>query len=240
MKISIAQVQPTKGDIESNILRHLRWIKMAIKDQSDLVFFSELSLTSYEPTLAKSLAMSLDDPRLAVFQDLSHQHSITIGLGLPTAASNGQMISMAFFQPDKSLRIYSKRQLHADEKPFFMEGEGQLIVETKNQKIAPAICYESLQRSHIENAQRLGANIYLASVAKDQNGIDKGLAHYPNVAKEFAMPVLMSNCVGFCDNFHSAGQSAVWNKDGRLMAALSSTEEGILTFDTQSEEVSKQ
>jgi apolipoprotein N-acyltransferase len=42
----------------------------------------------------------------------------------------------------------------------------QVIIKTNDTNIAPAICYESLQPIHIENAFKLGADVYLASVAK--------------------------------------------------------------------------
>ena len=51
------------------------------------------------------------------------------------------------------------------------------------------------------------------------------------------MPVLMSNCVGFCDNFLSVGNSSVWTKDGKLVGQLDDKTEGILIFDTETEEV---
>ncbi|ANF49138.1 hypothetical protein A0O34_00560 [Chryseobacterium glaciei] len=46
---------------------------------------------------------------------------------------------------------------------------------------------------------------------------DKAMIHYPEIAKKFSMPVLMSNCVGFCDNFQSVGKSSVRSKQGNLV-----------------------
>jgi hypothetical protein len=53
-----------------------------------------------------------------------------------------------------------------------------------------------LQPNHSEKAFQLGADIYIASVAKSQSGVDKAMRHYPEVAKKYAMPVLMANSVG--------------------------------------------
>jgi hypothetical protein len=85
----------------------------------------------------------------------------------------------------------------------------------------------------------LGADVYLASVAKSLNGVEKAFDYYPRVAKQYEMPVLMSNCVGFCDNFLSVGKSAVWTKAGALVGQLDDTSKGILIFDTETEEVTK-
>jgi predicted amidohydrolase len=239
MKLSIAQLKPVKGNISANIEKHRKLINLAVSLDAAAIFFPELSLTSYEPELAKELATNLDDRRLTLFQETSDRHTITIGVGLPTKSPAGIRISMLIFQPNQVRQTYSKQQLHSDELPYFVAGNGQLLVTVDAMSIAPAICYESLQPDHSDHACKLGAQIYLASVAKSQNGVDKAMIHYPEVAKKYAMPVLMSNSVGFCDNFMSAGQSSVWTKRGLLVDQLDQDAEGILVFDTENEEVMK-
>jgi predicted amidohydrolase len=206
----------------------------------DTIFFPELSITGYEPELAKELVTNQDDKEFDNFQEISNKNKITIGLGMPTKSNSGIKISMIIFQPDTPRQTYSKQQLHSDEFPYFVNGEEQIILTVDNKKIAPAICYESLQTDHSDNAKILGAEIYVASVAKSQNGINKAMTHYPAVAKKFSIPVLMSNCVGFCDNFESVGQSSVWTKQGNLAGQLDEKSEGILIFDTETEKIIKQ
>lgn len=235
MKIGIAQVRPLKGDIPGNIARHQRMIELASVLQASAVFFPELSLTGYEPELAKDLAATPDDSRFDVFQQIADRYNMTIGVGLPTRIETGICISMVIFQPGSLRQTYSKQQLHADELPYFVLGEEQLILSVGNAKLAPAICYESLQDSHAHQAFQLGAEIYVASVAKSQGGVSKAMAHYPAVARKYAMPVLMANCIGDCDTFESAGQSAVWTKKGVLLAQLDGKSEGMLVFDTETE-----
>lgn len=239
MKISIAQARPIKGDISANIDKHIILIELASSLKATSIFFSELSLTGYEPELAKDLATNQDDTRLDSFQEISNINKITIGLGIPTKTKTGIQISMIVFQPGRPRQTYSKQQLHSDEFPYFENGNRQIILNVDKKKIAPAICYESVQPDHSEKASKLGAEIYLASVAKSQNGVNKAMTHYPKVAKNYSMPVLMSNCIGFCDNFVGAGFSAVWTKKGQLAGQLDDKNEGILIFDTETEEVIK-
>jgi len=200
-------------------------------------FFPELSLTGYEPALARELAKDPDDRLFDEFQEISNAHGLTLGIGAPTKVDSGIRISMLVFQPNLPKKIYSKQQLHADEFPYFVSGKDQMILTVNNKKVAPAICYESLQASHADTAAGLGAEVYVASVAKSQNGIDKAIKHYPAIARKYAMPVLMSNCLGFCDNFLSVGKSTVWTKQGRLAGQLDDTNEGLLIFDTETEKV---
>lgn len=146
---------------------------------------------------------------------------------------------MIIFEPNKPRQTYSKQQLHSDEFSYFENGFGQVIIKSSDKNIAPAICYESILPTHSENAFNLGADVYLASVAKPENGIKKAFEHFPAVAKQYAMPVLMSNCVGFCDNFLSVGKSTVWTKEGKLVGQLDDKMEWILLFDTETEVIIK-
>ena len=237
MKICIAQIEPIKGNVSANIEAHRRFIELALTLNSEAIFFPELSLTGYEPELAKKLATNPNDTRLDIFQKICDTNNVIIGLGLPTRTELQIRISMLIFEPNKARQTYSKLQLHADELPYFEAGDEQVIIKTVDRNIAPAICYESFQPTHCENAFILGANVYLASVAKPATGIEKAFAYYPGVAKRYAMPVLMANCVGFCDNFLSVGQSAVWTKQGELVGQLDDKREGILIFDTKTEAV---
>ncbi len=232
MKICLAQTNPIKGDIDKNIANHKQFIALAIAQGADMIVFPELSLTGYEPTLAKDLASTQEDERLADFQTISEDHTITIGVGLPTQGNLGILISMVLFQPGQPRQTYSKQLLHADEFPYFVNGQQQIVVTVGEKTVAPAICYESLQPEHAACACEKGANVYMASVAKSANGVGKAFRHYPEIAKQYSMPVLMANCLGPCDDFVSVGQSAIWNQEGLLVVRLNETAEGILLYNT--------
>lgn len=231
MKVCAAQLRPAAGDIESNTAKHLGLIQLAVQHGANLVFFPELSLTGYEPRLAKSFVGDPADCRLDVFQRRSDEDRLLIGVGMPIAVASGVRIGMVWFAPDEARRTYAKQQLHADEHPYFVPGTGQLLLESEYYKLAPAICYESLQMKHADGAAALAADIYLASVAKPLGGLAKAMAHYPAVARKHTMPVIMSNCVGPSDDFVSVGQSAAWNGAGELLAQMDSESEGVVLLD---------
>lgn len=233
MKIALAQIKPQKGMLSENMEKHIRFIHHAIEKNCDAIFFPELSLSSYEPGLAKSLAAN---PNNSIFQEIkyiSDTEEILIGLGMPYKSDTGIHISMFVYQPNQAPQVYSKQRLHEDELPYFNPGDKQILIQLKNKQIAPAICYESLQESHAAKAILMGAEIYLASVAKPQSGIEKALKHFPSIAKKYSTTVLLVNAIGYCDNFESAGNTAIWNKHGVLIGKLSSDEEALLIYDTE-------
>lgn len=237
MKICIAQTRSEKGDVLLNLENHLGFVERAVTLNSDLIIFPELSMTNYEPGLAKELATNVDDPIFSPLQDASDNHEITIGVGMPTKSKDGTQISMLIFQPCKETTTYSKQILHSDELPYFVCGNHQTILKINDFKIALGICYETLKRKHFLDARTKGADVYIASVAKPEEGIRKAYKHFKELAGEFHIPILMSNCVGPCDNFTSAGQSAVWNKNGELVERLDSNSQGLLVYGTTANRV---
>ena len=237
MKICVAQTQSVKGNIAKNIENHKELITIASSLLATAIFFPELSITGYEPALAHDLAVTEHDSTFTFFQQLSDEHNIIIGIGMPTKFGSGIRISMLLFQPKKALIFYSKQQLHADELPYFIVGTTQTLLKIDQQTIAPAICFESLQEEHAKKAHDLGATIYLASVAKSKKGLDKANIHYPKMAQKYNFIVMMANCVGYCDDFQSAGCSAIWDTNGVVKGRLNSKNQGLLIYDTETTSV---
>ncbi|MER3328546.1 MAG: carbon-nitrogen hydrolase family protein [Candidatus Kapaibacterium sp.] len=227
MKICLTQIASFKGDIQKNIEKHIVYVKEAIENRANLICFPELSITGYEPELAESLATSIDDNRFDIFQKLADSGQITICIGFPLIVENGISISMLIFQPKRNRQTYSKQYLHSDEKPYFVEGKEQIIIEIDGVKIAPAICYESLLPEHFDKANEMGCDIYLASVAKPDKNVQNAYSYFLTLAKDNNISVLMVNSVGPSDNFISAGQSAAWDENGELISSLNSECEGI-------------
>jgi len=232
MKICAAQTRPVKANIEKNIERHLQLIEKAVAGGAALIVFPELSLTGYEPALANNLAMKEDDSRLNVFQERSNAGNIVIGLGAPIRINAGIQISLIIFQPNSNRQVYSKEFLHIDEKPFFVAGQGGPTITIDDKIIAFAVCYELSVPEHADRAFKNGANIYVASVAKSAAGMEKANQILAATAHQYKMDTVISNCVGYCDNFESAGGSAAWDSKGKLLCSLDHANEGLLFVDT--------
>jgi predicted amidohydrolase len=236
MKICVAQTRPITGDIASNIDNHKRLIDLAVSSGADTVIFPELSITGYEPELVKELAANPNDSRFDDFQRISDRQVI-IGVGVPTKSDAGVCISLVLFQPHKARQVYSKKYLHSDEEPFFASGQSSITLLGDATNIALAICYELSVPEHAEKASKSGARVYIASAAKSASGVEKAAERLSEIASRYSMTVLMSNCVGRCDNFESAGQSSVWNDEGLLLGQLNETDEGLLIFDTDTQKL---
>lgn len=233
MKLCVAQAKAVKGDIRSNIENHKKIIDLAISHGANTIIFPELSITGYEPTLAKELAICINDECLNDFQHISNAQKVTIGVGVPLKVDAGITISMVVFQPGQERDVYAKKYLHADEDPYFVSGQSTVSMLGDERDVALAICYELSVPEHVEDAYKCGAAIYVASAVKSTGGIGKAIERLAEIGVQYEMTVLLANAVGESDGFECAGRSAIWDNTGALVEQLDATSEGILVFDTR-------
>lgn len=237
MKIALAQTQPIKGDIDQNIRNHIHIAELASNEKCDIVVFSELSLTGYEPEIAVKNATTLEDSRFEELQHTSIDLNITIAAGLPLKSDKGVYISLVLFEPNKQPWIYSKQFLHEDEEPFFIPGNHSNGIILGSCNVGLAICYELSVDDHLEKSLQNGAQVYLTSVAKHSTGVKEASARLSNVAKRFNIQTMMVNCTGEFDGVQCSGNSSVWGTDGTLLARLDDNSQGLILFETNSQEV---
>ncbi len=234
MKICIAQTKPITGNIEQNIARHKEFIELAALYDAAVIIFPELSLTGYEPSLAKALAVDVHDHRFEDFQIISNTKKIIIGTGIPVRTEKGIVIGMIIFQPNHERLVYAKKYIHADEEGFFVPGQNFPTINMAGDTIALAICYELSVQAHADEAFRNGATIYIASVAKFTNGVDKATQRLSEIARSQHVFTLMANSVGPADGALCAGKTAVWSPQGEVLAQLDESHEGIVILNTES------
>lgn len=229
MKIALAQIQTQAGSIEKNIGLHIACCKQAASLGADLMVFPELSITNYEPLLAKELAFTITDKRLQPLQQISNTYHLIVAAGLPLITDAGIAIATLFFHPDQLPVVYYKTYLHADELPFFVSVANRKVMPLPD--IAFAICYELAVPQHAAAVALQQPKLYIASVAKTSKGVIESKTRLAKLAKDNNCPVLFVNAVGPADNFVNAGGSFIMNKEGVLQSELSTDTSGILFFD---------
>ena len=236
MRICAAQTKPVKGNFEQNIQNHLKLIALAIEGDADLVVFPELSISGYEPTLAKTLATTAEDKRFDVFQSKSDENDMVFAIGSPLLNKGDICIGMVIFQPGKKRTTYIKKHLFSTEKAFFKSGDSITNLKIKDVNIGLAICYELSVPEHQKMAVDNGADIYIASIVESTEGIEKSLNNMAKTAKDYAIVSLMSNCIGISGEYECAGRSSIWNQEGELIGQLNNYQTGVLIYDTNSNE----
>ncbi len=239
MKLAAAQTRPNPGDIQENLRQHLSLIQLAAEHDVDHIVFPELSLTGYLLHKAQIMAARIGPEQLDALQALADELllSITVGLPTPDATCSSQLpkISAITFAPDSKQHVYSKRFLHEDELPYFSQGSTDNLLISRSARIALAICFENTQEAHLDEALRQGAEIYIASVAKTERGMQSAKKRLANVCEQHGIPTLLVNSIGLQGGEACAGGTAAWDASGNLLAELDNRTPGILILDTSSQ-----
>lgn len=103
LKIALAQVDATIGDLKANRDRHLALIDRAVKQGAGIILFPELSLTGYTlRDLAWEVAMNPSDPFFRPLKQRSK--SITIVLGFVESASDHGIYNAALVLEDGEVK----------------------------------------------------------------------------------------------------------------------------------------
>ena len=231
MKIALAQIASEKGSIKKNLEKHLDYINQAQSADADLIVFPELSLTAYWPSIASEFNQSEIRSALQKIQGVLKGNRLKVGLGLPYKSDAGLHITMMIMEDGKEPLPYSKRILHENEKPYFAEGKKQIYIDLEGSRIAPAICYESMQEEHANEVLEAGSKIYISSVVKSAEGVSLAHEYFAELAEQKGMTILFVNGVGNCEVFDCAGATAMWNDKGQLLQMLNDKSEGILIYD---------
>lgn len=229
MRIALVQIQSLSGNLKYNFERHIHAAETALKNRCSLVVFPELSLLNYEPSLAKE-RMNDGEAFIDAFQTFCNHKKISMAVGLPVSLQSGIGIGLTLIQPNQQPSTYCKRYLHPDELPYFIAGK-EAITWALEERIAPAICYESTLPAHATEVAGMKPSVYLASVAKSANGIARVQEHYAAISKQYQWWTLLVNMIGPADNFVGAGGSAIWDPEGKKVASLTNTE-AVLWVDT--------
>ncbi|MBJ7429308.1 MAG: carbon-nitrogen hydrolase family protein, partial [Bacteroidia bacterium] len=225
MKIAAAQIKPIENNTKENIKNHLRMIDEAAQQQVQLIVFPELSLTGYERELASELAFLEHDERLKVFLAKAKAHQMLIIAGAPIKINEQLFIGAFVFLPDGTQIIYTKQFLHGEEEKYFAPSFNyNPLIEFENEKISLAICADISNIQHPMNASKKQTTLYIASIFYTPNGIAEAYTQLSNYAKNYSMNILMANYCGASYNMAAAGQSACWNKEGKLIQQLNNTE----------------
>lgn len=227
--IAAAQCSSVPGDVSENVLRHIRFSAIAAEYGVHLLIFPELSLTGYEPSLARSRAVQPHDPRLDSLRQLAEEVRMTIVVGAPLLNDKHELyIGALALCPDGSVQTYTKEHLHPGEEEVFTPGPGGPTLHVDHTTIALAICADTTHPEHAAAAHSRGASVYAAGVLITESGYESDAALLRQYALRHRMAVLMANHSAPTGGWISAGKSSIWSEDGTLVAAIAGSAEALV------------
>lgn len=227
--IAAAQSSSVKGHIESNVRRHAEFVRAAAEHHADVVVFPELSLTGYEPEIARTHLISMEDERLNPLRELADQFDLTIIAGAPVASSLDKPHIGALVIRSEDALIYLKQHLHTGEEAFFSPGNKRCVIDVKGMNVGLAICADTNEPSHPREAAQNGAAIYAAGVLVTEEGYTPDITLLQGYAVQYGMAVAMANHSTPTGGWIPAGKSAIWDDSGVLIAMADGTNEALVS-----------
>src|SRR5688500_189246 len=158
--ITVAAIQSVAvpGELARAVSDHARLAIQAAQRGARLAVFPELSLTGYSLGLTRADALTTNDARLQMLQQIADAHEIVIIAGAPIASEQGLHIGALCFAPRRPAVTYSKRFLHEGEDQAFAPGCGGDPLSIQDHLVGIAICAEITHPEHANEAARRGAN----------------------------------------------------------------------------------
>ena len=244
INLALAQIATKLGDVESNLEKHLDYIKQAKAQKADLLVFPELSLTGY---VLQDLVASVahrptdDDPVFKHLLKASQDLDLTVGF-VDEDSRHRFYIASAYLSGGKVVHVHHKVYLPTyglfDEGRFFAWGDSVRSFDTRFGRVGMLICEDFWHMSPPYLLWLDGADIMLFSSASPGRGLTerdklesaRWVEHVNKVyASLFTSFVAHSNRVGFEDGLHFWGGATVNDPNGDLLAKGPYFEE-TLTF----------
>ena len=257
MKIAVAQINTIVGNIESNKNKIIDSIKIAKKDNADLVVFPEMTLTGYPiHDLIHELAF-VEQQDSAITDIIAATSSIAVSFGFIDYDKGKPYLDRSYYKYNAVMIVQNKKMLEIrrksllpnydvfNEKRYFKKAEKQepvkLKLQGKDYKIGFHIC-EDLWDEHYdvkvsEVLVSKGAEI-LINQSASPFAIDKFAEREEIVAekvKSLKVPYLYCNLVGNQDELIFDGHSFAFDKNGKKVYQATGFKETIETIDIFSE-----
>ena len=243
MRITLAQVSSTLGDVDANIARAAEIVGEAGQDGSDLVVFPELYLTGYALGMVdKDVSMPADDPRLTALSALVPQTDVLIGL-----YEDGHGVhnyNAAAYLSGGGL-VHTHRKLYLptydvfEERKHFSPGQSMRAFDTRHGRMATLICNDAWQPHLAFLAVQDGARVLLVPTNSSQSRFPErydSMTYWRDITVFYAR---MYQCyVVFCNRVGDEGEhlrfwggSHIVDPWGKIVCALPEDEEAIVTTD---------
>lgn len=239
LRVSLAQINPTVGDIPGNTELITAYTHRARELGADLVAFPELAITGYPPEDLLLKPSFIDDNLACLHQLAAHSRDITIIVGF--VDMDEDIYNAAGVLHGGEVRcIYHKMYLPNysvfDEERYFQRGDTPGVYELGGAGIGVNICEDIWYPTGPTAVQALaGAEVILSLNASPYRqgtpgGRERMLA---TRAQDHTAFVCYVNQVGGQDELVFDGASAVFNAEGETIARAPSFEEALLTVDLE-------
>ena len=252
LRVGMAQINPTVGDISGNLKKMQGYISLAQKAKVDLVIFPELSVVGYPPmdllekesciehNLAAVETLAKQAPKMGVIVGFVKKNPHQPGMPLLNCAGLLANGTLAFTQAKTLLPSYDV----FDETRYFQSPQRTRKTLFRKQKIGISICEDIWNdkgfwerrlytKDPIKELTGQGVEL-IVNISASPFAQGKEKLRYQmiqNVAKRYSLPIIYVNQVGGNDSLIFDGGSFALDEKGRLIARAKRFEEDFVVVD---------
>jgi NAD+ synthase (glutamine-hydrolysing) len=239
MKLAIAQINCTLGDLAKNGEKILYYAEQAKRQGAQLLLTPELALCGYPPEdllLRKGFYHACAQ---ALHELAEKIDGITVVVGHPHQVDGKRYNAASLLQDGKIITTYFKHELPNysvfDEERYFEHGTEPCVFKMGAITFALNICADVWQPESARQARAAGAQVLLVLNASPF-AVNKQEARYQAVKariSETGVAVVYANMVGGQDELVFDGGSFAMDSQGQLVAQAERFQEELLLLDIQ-------
>jgi NAD+ synthase (glutamine-hydrolysing) len=240
MRVALAQIDPTVGDVDGNAAKIAEWIGHAREAGAELAIFPELAVPGY-PAEDLYLKRHFVAANLRAVEELARGvqgTTVLVGFAEPAAGGGDARHahnSLAVLADGAVQAVYRKNQLPNyavfDEQRYFIPGEGPLSIEVGGEGIGLTICEDVWlpgppAQTEAEEGSRLIANPSGSPYHRGKGRERETM--FAERSRAYGAHFAFCNLVGGQDELVFDGQSLVTAPDGSVIARAAQFEEELL------------
>ena len=246
MRIALAQIDPTVGDIDGNVAKIAEWIGRAAAADADLAIFPELCVPGY-PAEDLYLKRHFVEANSAAVEELARgvgEMVALVGFAEPVGGGDDYRHahnSLAALSGGEVRAVYRKNRLPNyavfDEQRYFVPGVGPATIEVAGARVGLTVCedlWEEGPPASIETEE--GAEL-IANPSGSPYHRGKGRereAMFAARARAYGTHLAFCNLVGGQDELVFDGHSFVVDPSGQIVARAAQFEEELLICEVPS------
>ncbi len=236
MRVALAQINTTVGDIQGNLLRCMQNVAAAQAEGAGITLLPELALTGYPPEDLLQKDHFIDE-NLDALEQLAAACGNAVIVGFVDRDAHGVYNAAALLGNHRVLQVYRKRRLPNygvfDERRYFTPGEHPGLTELGGTLMATTVCEDIWVPELAEEAASLGASV-LFNVSASPFHAGKGATREEMLAERArANGVWLAYCnlVGGQDELVFDGRSVVIAPTGDVVARGKAFAEDLVIAD---------
>ena len=240
LRVALAQINPTVGDLAGNAALVAKYTSDALKASADVVVFPEMVLTGYpvEDLAMRASFRSASKNALAQLVSALDPAIVSVVGYLDESPTGAPQNNVAIIHGAKVVATYTKRHLPNygvfDEFRNFVPGDSTLVVRVKGVDIGIAIC-EDIWHSLADLAARKPGLVLVPNGSPyERNKDDARLALVQKRAEEVGAPLAYVNMTGGQDDLVFDGDTIVVDAQGSVISRAAQFEDQLIVVDIES------